>query len=102
MQVLGISVEDWLAVLTIIVTVCTALIKGFKWAFHSAYKEESENNRKTFEKLSDTVNTLNETVTELRTDLSKNNETINRHERQILALQFKTGLKKEDDVDDDD
>lgn len=100
MQVLGISVEDWLAVITIVGSVYTVLIKGFKWAFHSVYKEESESNRKTFQRLSDTVSKLNNTVDELRSDLSKNNETLNRHDKQILALQFKTGLKKEDDIDD--
>ena len=94
MRFLGISVEDWLAVITIVGSVCTVLIKGFKWAFHSAYKEESESNRKTFERLSDTVDTLNRTVKDLRGDLSENNKTLNEHERRITTLEVENGIGK--------
>lgn len=101
MQFLGISVEDWLAVVTIVGSVCGVLIKGFKWAFHSAYKEESETNRRTFERLSDTVDTLNSTVKDLRTDLSNNNETLSDHEKRIVKLEIKNELEHEEDDDKD-
>lgn len=99
MRILGISVEDWLAVVTIIGSVCGVLIKGFKWAFHSAYKEESESNRRTFERLSDTVDTLNDTVKDLRGDLSENNKALNEHERRITTLEVKSGIEKGENRD---
>lgn len=92
MQIFGFSIEDWVAIITISGTVLTILIKGFKWAFHSAYLEESEANQKTFEKLNDTVTTLNNTVESLREDLSKNNTTLNEHERRLIILETKEGI----------
>lgn len=89
MTFLGLSLEDWVAIITISGTVLTILIKGFKWAFHSAYLEESE---KTFEKLNDTVTTLNNTVESLREDLNRNNTTLNQHERRLIILETKEGI----------
>lgn len=96
MTFLGISVEDWVAIITICGTFLTVLIKGFKWAFHSAYLEEAENNKKTFDKLTDTVNTLNDTVKSLRDDLSRNNSTLNEHERRLIVLETKEGIHDDD------
>lgn len=96
MRFLGLSLEDWVAIITISGTVLTILIKGFKWAFHSAYLEESEANQKTFEKLNDTVTTLNNTVESLREDLNRNNTTLNQHERRLIVLETKEGIYDDD------
>ncbi|MFK5676018.1 hypothetical protein [Ligilactobacillus sp. LYQ60] len=92
MTFLGISLEDWTAIIGIAGTFLTILIRGFKWAFHSAYLEESEENKKTFDRLTDTVSTLNRTVESLRDDLSKNNSVLNEHEKRLIVLETKEGI----------
>lgn len=95
MTFLGLTLEDWVAIITIIGAILTILIKGFKWAFHSAYLEESETNKQTFEKLNDTVTTLNNTVESLREDLNANNSTLNQHEKRLIVLETKEGIYDE-------
>lgn len=94
MKLLGFSIEDWLTLISIISVSIGALIKGFKWAFHSVYEKESENNRQAFNKLSQSVSdsidaqkTLNEAIEGLRRDLKENNSTLNNHEVRITKLE---------------
>lgn len=96
MTFLGISLEDWTAIIGIGGTFLTILIRGFKWAFHSAYLEESQENKKTFDKLTETVSALNENVKSLRDDLSRNNSTLNEHEKRLIVLETKEGIYDDD------
>lgn len=92
MSFLGLTLEDWVAIITIVGAVVASLIKGFKWAFHSSYIEENEATQEMFDRLNDTVTTLNNTVESLREDLNRNNTTLNQHEKRLIVLEAKEGI----------
>lgn len=94
MTLLGLTLEDLVAIITIGGAFVSVLIWGFKRAFHTVYEKENADQRKRTEKLLErvddfyhVVDMLNETMKELQADLKQNNATLNNHEVRITVLE---------------
>ena len=101
MQIFGFSIEDWAAFAAIAAALTTALVWGFKKAFHSVYEQEAGKNQENFEKLVDTLDdfqktqvNLNQTMKEIRDKLEVNKDRINNHEVRISNLEVKNGMEE--------
>lgn len=96
MQILGLSAQDWVALLSIVSTAVGVLIWGFKKAFHNVYERESKAQQELTSRLIDTMDdfkhtqcTLNETMKEIQNDLKQTNATINNHEVRLSIVEEK-------------
>ncbi len=103
MRFLGFSIEDWVALVSIIGSSLTVLIWGFKRAFHSVYEQESLKNKNKFQRLveaiddfKDTQTHLNETMHDIQVELNRNNSKLVDHEIRISKLETKEEVGKHD------
>lgn len=94
MKLLGLNVEDLVALISILASIVGALIWSFKKAFHNVYEKESQAQQELTSKLIDMVDdfkhtqhTLNETMKELQNDLKQTNATMNNHEVRLAVLE---------------
>lgn len=94
MNILGLSAQDWVALLSIISTAVGVLIWGFRKAFHTVYEKESQTQQELTSRLIDTMDdfkhtqcNLNETMKEIQNDLKQTNATINNHEVRLAVLE---------------
>lgn len=102
MNILGLSAQDWVALLSIISTAIGVLIWGFKKAFHNVYERESKTQQELTSRLIDMVDdfkhtqsNLNETMKELQNDLKQTNATINNHEVRLSIVEEKVKGKED-------
>ena len=103
MKLLGFSVEDWLALLSIISIAVGFLVWGFKKSFKSVYENVSQKQEKAFADLAHSVeefkigqNQLNSTIKELKNSLENSNKTLLNHEHRITKIETKIGSEKDE------
>lgn len=94
MRFLGLSLEDWVAILGIISTVVGVIIGAVKIIVHNAYEKENTKNERALDTLVKSVDTLNltqhnlnETIKELKNDLKTNRDKLNEHDTKIAVLE---------------
>ena len=96
MKLLGFSVEDWLALLSIISIAVGFLVWGFKKYFKSVYENASAKQEKAFADLAYSVeefkigqSQLNSTIKESKNSLENSNKTLLNHEHRITKIETK-------------